>query len=93
MCLCLDSFPEEQTKITWALSYMKSGQAAKWAEQIFYWEEKNPRYSKFLDWDEFQNEFRKDFCPAHSSVAGGLLTEPQVSLGTELTELGELGTE
>ena len=25
ICLCPDSFPEEQTKITWALSYMKSG--------------------------------------------------------------------
>ena len=25
MRLCLDSFPNEQTKITWALSYMKSG--------------------------------------------------------------------
>ena len=69
MCLCLDSFPKEQTKITWTLSYMKSGRAAKWAEWIFYWEEKNPRYSKFLDWDEFWNEFRKDFCPAHSDVA------------------------
>ena len=69
MCLCPDSFPEEQTKITWTLSYMKSGWAAKWAERIFYWEEKNPGYSKFLDWDEFQNGFRKDFCPAHSNVA------------------------
>ena len=69
MRLCPDSFPEEQTKITWALSYMKSGRAAKWAERVFYWEEKNPGYSKFLDWDEFRNEFRKDFCPAHSDVA------------------------
>ena len=40
ICLCLDSFPSEQTKITWALSYMKSGRALKWAEQIFQWEEK-----------------------------------------------------
>ena len=69
MHLCPDSFPKEQTKITWALSYMKSGRAAKWAERIFYWEEKNPRYSKFLDWDEFQNEFQNDFCPAHSNTA------------------------
>ena len=69
MRLCPDSFPEEQTKITWALSYMKSGRAAKWAERIFYWEEKNPGYSKFLDWDKFQNKFQKDFCPAHSDVA------------------------
>ena len=22
-----------------------------------------------MDWDEFQNEFQKDFCPAHSDVA------------------------
>ena len=33
--LCSDSFHSEQTKITWALSYLKSGRAAKWAEQIF----------------------------------------------------------
>ena len=69
MQLCPDSFPEEQTKITWALSYMKSSRAVKWAEQVFHWEEKNSGYSKFLDWDEFCNEFQKDFCPAHSDVA------------------------
>ena len=68
MRLCPDSFPEEQTKITWALSYMKSGRAAKWAEQVFHWEEKNSGYLKFLDWDEFHNEFQKDFCPAHPDV-------------------------
>ena len=26
-------------------------------------------YTKFLDWDEFCNEFRRDFCPANSDVA------------------------
>ena len=29
--LCPDSFHSNQVKITWALSYMKSGRAAKWA--------------------------------------------------------------
>ena len=48
---------------------MKSGIAAKWAKQIFQWEEKNGGYPKFLDWEEFRKEFRKDFCPAHSDVA------------------------
>ena len=48
---------------------MKYSRAAKWAERIFRWEEKNSRYLKFLDWDEFQKEFQKDFCPAHSDVA------------------------
>ena len=67
--LCSDSFHAEQTKITWALSYMKSGRAAKWAKWIFQWEEKNSNYPKFLDWEEFRKEFQKDFCPAHSDVA------------------------
>ena len=48
---------------------MKSRRAAKWAKQIFQWEEKNGSYPKFLDWEEFHKEFRKYFCPAHSDVA------------------------
>ena len=67
--LCPDSFPCDQTKITWALSYMKSGRAVKWAAQIFKWEEDHEGYSKFLVWDKFQVAFQKDFCPAHSDTA------------------------
>ena len=48
---------------------MKSERAAKWAEQIFQWEEKHGGYLKFLNWEEFHKEFRKDFCPAHSDIA------------------------
>ena len=48
---------------------MKSGRAAKWAARVFKWEETNEVYPKFLDWDEFQREFQKYFCPAHSDVA------------------------
>ena len=68
ICLCLNSFPEEQVKITWVLSYMKSRWAAKWAERIFQWEERNGGYSKFPNWEEFRKEFQRDFCPAHSDV-------------------------
>ena len=57
MCLCPDSFHSDQVKITWTLSYMKSRRAAKWAAQVFRWEEENGGYSKFLDWDEFRMEF------------------------------------
>ena len=32
ICLHSDSFHSKQTKITWALSYMKSGRATKWAK-------------------------------------------------------------
>ena len=53
MWICPDSFHSDQIKITWTLSYMKSGRAAKWAAQIFRWEEENGGYCKFLDWEEF----------------------------------------
>ena len=66
--LCPESFSDDQTKIIWALSYMKSGRAAKWAARVFKWEEDNEA-AKFLDWDDFKSEFRKEFCPAHSDVA------------------------
>ena len=68
MRICPDSFHSDHVKITWTLSYMKSGRAAKWAARIFRWEEENGGYCKFLDWEEFRSEFRKDFCPAHSDA-------------------------
>ena len=67
--LCLDLFPSDDIKITWAMSYMKFGRAVKWVAWVFKWEEDNLGYSKFLDWEEFRTEFQKDFCPAHSDVA------------------------
>jgi hypothetical protein len=67
--LCPDSFGSDQIKVSWAMSYMKSGRAAKWAARIFRWEEENPGRSHFLDWDHFKDEFRKEFCPSHSDSA------------------------
>ena len=45
--LCPDSFSDDQMKILWALSYMKSGRAAKWTARIFRWEEENHRMRRF----------------------------------------------
>ena len=47
---------------------MKSGQAAKWATHVFKWEEENAGDSRFLDWDNFELEFCKEFCPANSEA-------------------------
>jgi hypothetical protein len=66
--LCPGSFSDDQTKITWALSYMKSGRASKWAARIFKYEEEEGQ-PKFLDWSDFRSEFRKEFFPAHSDAA------------------------
>ena len=69
--LCPDLFLDDQAKIMWALSYMKAGRAAKWAAQIFQWEEceENKDQSRFLDWDDFQNEFWKEFCLSYTDPA------------------------
>jgi hypothetical protein len=48
---------------------MKAGRAAKWAARVFRWEEENPRSYKFVDWEEFNKEFKEEFCPLHSDVA------------------------
>jgi len=65
--LCPEEFRDDQTKIVWAMSYMKSGRAAKWTARIFRWEElpENTGYPKFLDWEEFREAFKKEFTPAH----------------------------
>jgi Retrotransposon gag protein len=49
------------------MSYMKSGRAAKWTARIFRWEElpENIGYKRFLDWEDFRDEFKKEFTPAH----------------------------
>ena len=38
ICLCPEEFCDKQTKIIWAMFYMKSGQAAKWTARVFRWE-------------------------------------------------------
>ena len=68
--LCLSELPDEQTKIAWAMSYMKSGCAQKWTARIFCWEQQteNVDQSKFLDWEDFATTFRTEFTPAHSDA-------------------------
>jgi hypothetical protein len=69
--LCPHSFLDEQAKIMWAMSYMKSGRASKWTARIFRWEEQpeNARLHRFIDWEDFRDEFKKEFCPAHADAA------------------------
>ena len=68
--LCPEEFPDEQTKIVWAMSYMKTGRAQKWTARIFRWEqsEENANHSRFLDWADFRDEFRKEFTPSHADA-------------------------
>jgi Retrotransposon gag protein/Zinc knuckle len=66
--LCPNEFPDEQTKVIWAMSYMKSGRAQKWTARIFKWEQQpeNLTSTRFLDWEDFKREFKQEFTPAHA---------------------------
>jgi len=66
--LCPEEFRDEQTQIVWAMSYMKTGRAEKLAAQVFRWEQEleNQGKAKFVDWEDFRNEFRREFCPSHT---------------------------
>src|ERR1700678_3316791 len=77
ICLCPDSFSDDQTKIIWSLSYMKTGRAAKWAARIFKYEEDNAGCTKFLDWEDFKSEFQK-------KSSAPLTPTPQLSINWSL---------
>lgn len=68
--LCPKEFADEQTKIVWAMSYMKAERAAKWTARVFRWEQQpdNKQSTRFLDWADFMEEFRKEFTPAHADA-------------------------
>jgi len=66
--LCPEAFDSEDTKIIWAMSYMKSGRAGRWAAREFELESKSGSL-RFIDWVDFEVEFRKDFTPLDSEAA------------------------
>jgi hypothetical protein len=68
--LCPQEFPDEQVKIMWAMSFMKSGRAQKWTARIFRWESQpeNAHQTRFLDWEDFVTEYKSEFVPAHVDV-------------------------
>jgi hypothetical protein len=65
-----DNFPDEQTKIQWAMTYMNQGRAQKWANRVYHWEviPANAGSPHFVDWDDFRSRFQAEFFPLHSDV-------------------------
>jgi len=61
-------FDDDLVKIIWAMSYMNAGQAGHWAVREFETEVCNRRL-RFLDWLDFEEEFRKDFFPLGAEAA------------------------
>jgi hypothetical protein len=64
---CRVDFTDDQTKILWVLSFMKSGWAAVFADRAFAKEacQNQPAY---LDWASFKKELRSQFLPLHEHI-------------------------
>ena len=54
--LCSDAFKDEVTKMLWAMSYMNTGRAAKWAFRELEQEVLSGQF-QFTDWMDFEDEF------------------------------------
>jgi hypothetical protein len=65
--LCAAEFQDDQAKIHWVLSYMKSNCAATFTDRIIRYETKydSPHYGS---WDAFQKVFIKTFCLENEST-------------------------
>ena len=74
MTLCKDKFSDEQVKIHWVLSYMKSGRAATFADRVIRREERLglDNWSSFAD---FLKEFSADFCPEDEATTARMKLE------------------
>jgi hypothetical protein len=68
MRLCPEAFEDDEMKIVWAMSYMKSGRASRWATREFELEAKTS-HLRFIDWFDFEEEFRRDFLPLDAEAA------------------------
>lgn len=68
MSLSPDLFPNDQIRIAWVLSFMKSGRAAAFAARVLRWESDNPGSSRFRDWSTFEATLKSEFCELYEDV-------------------------
>jgi len=61
-------FEDDLTKIIWAMSYMKTRRTNRWATCELEQEAKTG-HLRFINWLDFEEEFRKDFMPLDSESA------------------------
>jgi hypothetical protein len=61
-------YPNEQSRIHWALLFFKSGCAAMFAERIVR-QEMRTGVMAFADWTDFTSEFRSTFCPENEATS------------------------
>jgi hypothetical protein len=67
MSLCSSNFADNQAKILWVLSYMKSRHASNFASDLIEYAETNG-HDYYADWPAFCVAFIENFLPANKST-------------------------
>ena len=67
ICLALEQFHDEQEKILWALTFFKSGHAAKWSENVFH-QKADTGVFPIQTWRDFEQQFWVHFFPVNAEA-------------------------
>ena len=74
--LCASEFADDQAKIHWVLSYMKSGRAGSFKDRTLRYEDRT-MFERFANWKEFREAFVTQFCPMDEAARARLRLEGQ----------------
>ena len=77
MQLCTSKFADDQARIHWVLSYMKSGRASTFADRVLRSEARTPYLPRYASWDTFRTVFVEMFCPENESTHAILRLESE----------------
>jgi hypothetical protein len=67
-------YPDEQSRIHWALSFFKSRRAATFAKRIVR-QEMRTGVMAFANWTDFTSEFMSAFCPENEATSALMCLE------------------
>jgi len=67
ICLALEQFHDKKERILWALTFFKSGCAAKWSENVFR-QEADTGIFPIQTWRDFEQQFRVHFFPVNAEA-------------------------
>ena len=67
ICLALEQFHNKEERILWALTFFKSGRAAKWSNNVFH-QEADTGVFPIQTWRDFKQQFRVHFFPVNTEA-------------------------
>jgi len=65
--LAPEQFHDEEERVLWALTFFKSGRAAKWSENVFR-QEVDTGVFPIRTWRDFEQQFRVHFFPVNAEA-------------------------